>query len=38
MAHPSFVEAEEIKAMTGPLSIAAAGQSTLSDRSNFTLC
>lgn len=25
MAHPSFVEEDEIKALTGPLSIAAAG-------------
>lgn len=26
MAHPSFVDAEEIKALTGPLSISAAGE------------
>jgi dienelactone hydrolase len=26
MAHPSFVDAAEIKALTGPLSIAAAGE------------
>lgn len=25
MAHPSFVEADEVKALTGPLSISAAG-------------
>lgn len=25
MAHPSFVDAEEVKALKGPLSIAAAG-------------
>lgn len=25
MAHPSFVDADEIKALTGPLSISAAG-------------
>ena len=27
MAHPSFVDADEVKALTGPLSIAAAGES-----------
>lgn len=27
MAHPSFVEAEELEAIKGPLSIAAAGES-----------
>lgn len=26
MAHPSFVDADEVKALTGPLSIAAAGE------------
>lgn len=29
VAHPSFVEADEVRAMTGPLSIAAAGMSFL---------
>jgi dienelactone hydrolase len=32
MAHPSFVEADEVKALTGPLSIAAAGMFRQSDR------
>jgi hypothetical protein len=30
VAHPSFVEADELKAIQGPLSIAAAGKSLCS--------
>jgi dienelactone hydrolase len=38
MAHPSFVDVEEIKALTGPLSISAAGKEMLQNKVTFNLC